>query len=309
MEFDPQAVTAWAREQERQFALRARHPERDAIYADYAARSERFRNGSPGWRNLPYGTSERCAIDWFPPEVPAADGGPAPLLVFIHGGFWRALDRRIFSFVAEHYRRRGVAVALLGYELAPRVRVGEIVDQVKEAMRHLNARADALAFDRARVSIAGHSAGAHLSAMIASCPPDEVGGRPLVSLIPISGVFALEPLLLTSVNHDVRMTPDEAIAMSPAYRTTFHCGRFLLPVGGLETDGFLGQSRDFERVLRGLGHDATLMIVPDRTHFDILENFSRPEDALFRATLDAIHGRRIAVDESLNASEPASAAA
>lgn len=291
MEFDAPTVTAWAREQERQYALRARHPERDTIYADYAARSERFRDGLPGWRNLSYGDGERCAIDWFPPSAPPGDGTTVPLLVFIHGGFWRALDRRIFSFVAEHYGRHGVAVALLGYDLAPAVKVTQIVGQVKAAMRHLNTQADALGFDPARVSIAGHSAGAHLSAMLAACPPEELGGRPLVSLIPISGVFTLEPLLLTSVNHDVRMTPDEAEQMSPAYRTHFHCGRFVVAVGGLETEGFVGQSRAFDRTLRGLGLPSQLMLVPDRTHFDILEDFSLPGFALFDATLAAVRSR------------------
>lgn len=290
MDFESDHIVALARRMESEFALRARHPERGAIYADYAARSARFRDAWPGYERLWYAQLERCAIDWFPPQA-APGGEPWPLLVFIHGGYWRALDMSTFSFIAENYVKAGVAVALIEYELAPKVSLSEICDQARAAVSWLAGQAKALHFAPNRVSVSGSSAGGHLTAIVAASAPDLLGGHELVSAIPISGVFTLEPLLLTSINLDVRMTPDEAVRQSPAHMGRFHADRFLVAVGGRETEGFTQQSREFHQKVLGTGGASEFLVVPDRTHFDILEDFSRPEDAFFQQTLALVKGR------------------
>ncbi|MET4576640.1 alpha/beta hydrolase [Ottowia thiooxydans] len=274
------------RREELNYSLRPRHPERDSVYADYRSRSEQFRSETEGWKSISYGESERCSIDWFPPQLKpgagaAAPHAPAPLFIFIHGGFWRALDHRLFSFIAQEYVKRGIAVAMLGYQLAPEVRVTDIFEQVSSAVRLLNTQAAQLDFDPHRVCISGHSAGGQLAAMLSGTPPEDLGGYPFVSVVPVSGVFSLPPLLLTTVNHDVRMTPDEALSMSPSVLPHFYCDDFLVAVGGRETEGFIGQSRDFVDIVKGLGISASLQIVPDRTHFDILEELASPGFELF----------------------------
>lgn len=288
MEFDTQRVVELVETMEQSYSLRPRHPEREAVYADYSARSERFRNATPGWRSLPYATPERCAIDWFPADI--AQGKPkdgTPLFVFIHGGFWRALDRSIFSFIAEAYVKAGVSVAMLGYELAPAVKLGRIIEQVSDAMRWLNRRAGELGFDPRRVTVSGHSAGGHLSAMLSATPPADLEGHPFVASVPVSGVFSLAPLLLTSVNHDVRMTPREALRFSPGSMEHFHAREFIVAVGGYETDGFIGQSRDFSAWAARMGTSSRLEVVPKRTHFDVLEDLARPELPLFKQVFEA----------------------
>jgi arylformamidase len=247
---------------------------------------------SPHWQALSYGPLERHGIDWFGADPAGIPAGGAPLLVFIHGGFWRALDRHIFGFIAEHYAAAGIHVAMIGYELVPAVKLPTIVEQVKNAMRWLNVRAQPLRFDPARVSVSGHSAGGHLSGIVASTPPWDLAGRPLIATIPVSGVFDLAPLLITSVNHDVRMTAADAALLSPASSEVFHTGQMVVAVGGLETEGFVGQSRDFADTVRRHGVPAELQIVPDRTHFDILEDLSRPECALFQRVLAVVSGGR-----------------
>jgi arylformamidase len=289
LEFDTPRIMELLERMEQNYSLRPRHPEREGIYADYRARSERLRASMPERRVHAYAAPARCAIDWFPASAarPApADG--VPLLVFIHGGFWRALDRDTFSFIAEHYVKAGVAVAMIGYELAPAVRLSRIVEQVSDAVLWLNRHAGELGFDPRRVSISGHSAGGHLAAMISATPPASLEGHPLVATVPVSGLFSLAPLLLTSVNHDVRMTPVEALRLSPSEMPRFYTGEFIVAVGEAETEGFIGQSRDFTAAAQAAGSPATLEIVPRRTHFDVLEDLAQPELPLFQRVLGAV---------------------
>ncbi|VTU23247.1 Carboxylesterase NlhH [Variovorax sp. PBL-H6] len=289
MEFDSQLVVELVEAMEQNYSLRPRHPEREAVYADYSARSERFRQATPGWRSLSYAAPERCAIDWFPADT--AKGVPrdgTPLFVFIHGGFWRALDRRLFSFIAEGYVKAGISVAMLGYELAPAVKLGRIIEQVSDAMRWLNRRAGELGFDPRRVTVSGHSAGGHLTAMLSATTPADLEGHPFVASVPVSGVFSLAPLLLTSVNDDVRMTPREALRFSPGGMSCFHAREFIVAVGACETDGFIGQSRDFTAWAERMGTPSRLEIVPGRTHFDVLEDLARPELPLFQQVFEAV---------------------
>lgn len=289
MEFDTRLVVELAEAMEQNYSLRPRHPEREAVYADYTARSERFRNATPGWRSHAYAAPERCAIDWFPADTSQGPPkGGTPLFVFIHGGFWRALDRRMFSFIGEAYVKAGASVAMLGYELAPAVKLDRIIEQVSDAMRWLNRRAGELGFDPRRVTVSGHSAGGHLTAMLSATAPAELEGHPFVAAVPVSGVFSLAPLLLTSVNHDVRMTPSEALRFSPDGIKRFHAREFIVAVGGSETDGFIGQSRDFNAWAARMGTPSRLEIVPNRTHFDVLEDLARPELPLFQQVLQAM---------------------
>jgi len=152
-------------------------------------------------------------------------------------------------------------------------------------MAWLGQRAATLGFDPRRVVVSGHSAGGHLAALLSAMPPAAVLGQPVLAAVPVSGVFALVPLLLTSVNHDVRMSPQDALRLSPAACPRFHAGAFLVAVGGSETEGFIGQSRDFVRAAVAAGTPAELMVVPQRTHFDVLEDLARPGHALFQQVL------------------------
>lgn len=285
MEFDSRTIVQLFEHMERNYSLRPRHPEREGIYADYAQRSAQFRESHPGFQRIAYADAPRCVIDWFPAGRSTV---PAPTLVFIHGGFWRALDPSIFSFIARHYVAAGVHVAMLGYELAPQVTLQQIVDQGAAALRRLRQDARALGIDPARLSVSGHSAGGHLSAMLCSMLPQELMGEPLVCAVPISGVFALEPLLLTSVNHDVRLSAADAVRLSPMHGRQFHVGRFIIAVGEGETDGFIGQSRDFHRAVTQAGVDSELARIPGRNHFDVLEDFAHPDAALFQSVLNAV---------------------
>jgi arylformamidase len=171
-----------------------------------------------------------------------------------------------------------VHVALPGYDLAPAVGVRTIAAQVRGALEHLLDAADALRIDRANIVVSGHSAGAHLGALaLGELPSGTARG-----FVGVSGVYALEPLLATSVNEDVRLDVDEARALSPRRRAPDTRLRHLCAVGGAETDGFRGQTQEYVVHLRAHGARAEALEVPGRTHFDILDDLADPQRELFR---------------------------
>jgi len=260
---------------EREYNLRIRHPERDAVYARFASASAALRARLAGFRTIAYGDSPRQAIDFFPAPSPAPR---APLFVFVHGGYWRALERGTFSFLAEPWLARGLHVALPGYDLAPTVGVRTIAAQVRRALEHLLEAADALRIDSANVVVGGHSAGAHLGALVLGDMPRGTAR----GFAGVSGVYALEPLLATSVNADVRLDVEEARALSPQRRAADPALRHLCAVGGAETDGFRGQTHEYVVHLRAHGARAEALEVPGRTHFDILDDLADPQRELFR---------------------------
>ena len=262
-------------ELERQYNLRIRHPERTGVYERFSAESAKLRASAPGLRALRYGDSTNSVVDFLPADTAA----PAPLFLFIHGGYWRALDRSIFTFLAKPWLARGVHVALPGYDLAPTASLHAIVAQIHKAAGSLLADADGLGIDRRRLIVGGHSAGAHLGALLLNALP---AGAAVVGFVGVSGIYDLEPLLSTTINSDVRLGPAEARALSPRW-CQFDAGpHHLYAVGSAETEGFKQQSREHAAALKAQGCDAELMEVPGRTHFDILDDLADEKALLFR---------------------------
>ncbi|ALM81849.1 alpha/beta hydrolase [Bordetella sp. N] len=270
---------------ESDYNVQRRHPERTEIYAGYARRSEALRADVP-WQSLRYAKPERCTLDWFP----AQEAKDAPLLVFMHGGFWRGGDKRVFSFIAENLRTAGVSSAFVGYELAPNVTVTTISAQIRAAVTFLLRNQRALGFDPERVTLSGHSAGAHLAAMTSAYPQElPILGRHL-RVIGLSGVYQLAPLLATSLKGEIQLTSDVAEEQSLPEGRWLHASRYLVVAGGGETPGFLAQSTHFHDALQHRGLNTTLILEPGRTHFDIFVPLTEPAYALHQQVLDVIKG-------------------
>lgn len=260
---------------ERDYNLRLRHPERGAVYDRFAAASALLRQRETGFAALRYAHTLNGVIDWFP----AAAAGPAPLFLFIHGGYWRALDRSIFSFLAQPWLARGVHVAMPGYELAPAASVREIATQLRAALDALLQGATRLGIDTGRIVVSGHSAGAHLGALLLNVRPDWSAA----GFVGISGIYDLAPLRATTVNRDIRLDAAEAVALSPLHRPLNPKPRYLCAVGGAETGGFRGQSQNFHQTLCAHGCESRFFEVPQRTHFDVLDALADADAPLFRA--------------------------
>jgi arylformamidase len=261
---------------EAEFALRQRHPEREEVYDDHRRRSAALRARGDCRLDLRYGAGPRCLLDVFSGDK------DAPVLFFIHGGYWRALDKSDVSFIAEPFQRAGMTVVMPGYDLVPAVRVGDIVDQARAALAWV---IDHIAPER--IVVAGHSAGGQLAAMLA-LDQAERGAGPIVGLAGISGAFDLRPLLRTSINGDLNLSAEEAASASPLVRLgalppTAPLMPLLAVVGGDETDGFKQWTADLATGWRAHGAPATLMEPAGHSHFTILDALAEDEGEIPRA--------------------------
>ncbi len=268
---------------EAEFALRKRHPERDTIYDEHKRRSAIVRAESACILDQRYAAGPRCLLDIFPA------GDRAPVLFFIHGGYWRALDKSYVSFIAEPFRNAGITVVVPGYDLVPSIRVGGIVDQMRTAFDWIGKR---LAPER--IVVSGHSAGGQLAAMLAL---DQAvrGEGSIVGLAAISGAFDLRPLLRTSINADLNLSAEEAAEASPLLRVQALTDEAtLVPllgiVGGDETQGFKQWTADLVAAWAARGAPAKLCQVAGRNHFTILDALAAPNGDLTNRIFELAYG-------------------
>lgn len=235
--------------------------------------------------DLPYGTSARERIDIFP----AAQAG-APLFCFIHGGYWRSRDKSEFSFVARPLVEAGVSVALPTYDLAPAVSIEKIVQQMLAALAWLYRNAASHGADPRRIYVGGHSAGAHLAAMMIAAqwkvyagdlPADLVKGA-----LAVSGVYDLAPLLRVSFNSDLRLDAAAAYKLSPLTYRPLRAVPLVTAVGGNESDEFKRQNQAIAKAWPHCWQRDIAM--PGHHHLSILESMGDFGSPLVRAALDVI---------------------
>ncbi len=244
---------------DREFSPSRLVPDIGRYLGEYSARSAAARAAHP-CRTLRYGTAEPELLDFFPVTGATA----APLMVFVHGGFWQESGREQAAFTASGFLGRGVAFAALGYGLAPAHRLGEIVGMVRRAVRLLTRAAPALGIDPARIHLAGSSAGAHLAAM-ALVP----GGVPVAGVSLLSGLYDLEPLIGSYVNDALGLTPAEARRLSPLGELPPGLPPVVLARGEHETGEFIRQHGAMSAALTAAGADVTDLVVAGRNHFDL----------------------------------------
>jgi arylformamidase len=248
------------------------HPEIIAAWErDSAAyRAERAEKSEIGVR---YGNHPRQTFDLFLLDAPEPK---RPLVVFIHGGYWRALEPSLFSHFARGMNARGHAVALPGYRLCPEVSVADIVADVRAAILHLHRRFEA------PFVVAGHSAGGHLAATTVATDWNALGApTDLVRHgLAISGLFDLAPLTETSINEQLRLDADAAKAMSPAFWPVPKTVVFEAWVGGDESSEYLRQSRLVAERWSKAGAAARAEIIPIANHFTAPAGLAEPESAM-----------------------------
>ncbi len=264
---------------EAEYNNRRRVPESGEIVARWLEQAERARSSLACELGIAYGPGPRHLYDLFP-----ANGGgktDPPLVVYIHGGYWQRGDRSEYSFVAEQLVARGANVVLPSYSLCPHVSVAEITDEIRSFLVALWGR-----FQR-RPVIVGHSAGGHLAAEMIATDWSKHAGVP-ADLVragyALSGVFELAPLIPTSLNEALGLTPDSARAASPLFgRVPLPGSNFVAGVGGAESDEFLRQSRDLAAAWSGI--KAECVVVPGANHFTVVDELSRPGSAMIERIL------------------------
>ncbi|MFC5345987.1 alpha/beta hydrolase [Brevundimonas staleyi] len=256
---------------EAEYNNRAAVPDHPVVMARWKADAEAARTAHPPTA-LPYGPGERHVIDLF-------DAAPdAPVVVFLHGGYWQALDKSWFSWIAPAFLKHGVGVAIPSYDLAPTVRLGRIVGQMRDAVELIRAKTGK------RPVVFGHSAGGHMAA----CMLSEARASAAVA---ISGVFDLAPLIPTSLNAALKLDAREAAALSPVHwpvpngstpgGTVLDC-----VVGADETAEFVRQSRDMADLWGGKGVETRFEALEDLNHFTVLDPLADPDSSLVRRIVE-----------------------
>lgn len=263
-----------------QLNLRARTPEHVDFFARWAEEGRDVRSSYPGYRELAYGSAPAERLDYFP-----AGDGAAPLLAFIHGGYWQSLDKGDFSHPAPVFREAGIAYASLNYTLAPQARIGQMVEEIRRALAYLHGHAGKLGFDGKRIVVAGHSAGGHLAAMAAitdwrrlDLPPDLLKGACC-----ISGLYELEPLHLSYQQPVLQLDAESVEALSPQRHIPERLPPTLCAVGSEEPEEFLDQQAEFLAACRKKGLPVAEVPLPGRHHFAAVEAMAEPDHPLHRA--------------------------
>jgi arylformamidase len=259
---------------------RARVPENPSIMAGWVRDAATWRERHAP-RVIPYGPGLRNVIDFFPGD---RDG---PIVVFIHGGYWQALDGSSFSHLAAGLNARGVGVAIPSYDLCPGVSVDDIIRQMRIASRELARLGQSLV-------ISGHSAGGHLAAcMLATDWPAYDASLPkdlVVAAYAISGLFDLGPLVETSINNALRLDRAAARAASPLFWKSPRRGSLDAVVGGNESAEYFRQSRTIVEAWGAAEVATRFGTVPDANHFTAIAPLADPDSPMV-ARLKELAGR------------------
>jgi len=282
--FDP----AWL---EAQYNNRQRVPDHAAVMQGWAEASALVREQTAPDRaqlDVAYGPDAGQTLDVF-----AAAASAAPVLVFIHGGYWRSLDKRDHSFLAPAFNAAGAAVVVPNYALCPSVSIEQIVLQMAAAIVWTWRHAASFGGDPGRIALVGHSAGGHLATMLLSCRwhefaadlADDFPVQPLSGALAISGLFDLEPLRhVPSVQADLKLTPSAVARLSPAFFPRPKGAKLYAAVGLDESDEFLRQNH----LIRDVWGPTAVPVcetVPGTNHFTVLNSLADPASRLHELAL------------------------
>jgi arylformamidase len=225
--------------------------------------------------DVPYGLPQRSeTLDIFP-----AGGTQQSVLVFIHGGYWRSLDKTDHSFVAPAFTQAGACVVVPNYALCPAVSIEQIVLQQVQALVWVYRHIAQYGGDPSRITVIGHSAGGHLAAMMLACQWQNLGADLPAQLVrnalSLSGLHDLEPLMHSPyLQTDLRLTPAQVRRCSPAYFAAPQ-GQLTALCGAEESEEFRRQNRLIQQAW-GKRCVAHCEEIAGGNHFSVLETLCTP---------------------------------
>jgi arylformamidase len=245
----------------------------------YVRESALTRESLEGRLDIPFGPTPAETIDIFPSQSPGS-----PVLMFIHGGYWRAFSSKEFSFVARGMVPHGITVAVMNYALCPEVSIAEITRQSRAAVDWLRLNAREYRGDPGQIFAAGHSAGGQQVGMLLAADAACLKGG-----IAISGVFDLRPLQHSWLQPTLQLTDALVQEQSPLFHIPTRAAPLLVTVGGDESEAFLGQSHRYLTAWQAAGFGAEYLAQPGLNHFEAIYGFAEPESVLAHASADFIH--------------------
>lgn len=216
-------------------------------------------------KDIAYSQHLRETLDLFP-----ADRPNGKVLVFIHGGYWQLFDKTMFHFIAPVFLRYNISVVLINYPLAPDATIDTIADATRKAILQLHDYLSDYNLSANGLYIAGHSAGAHLAAMLCSEQwPDKLQ-KTVKGLCLLSGLYNLLPIQLSNRNEVLQMDVITTRRNSPVLLPNVTGWPMLIAVGASETEEFKAQSSDWFNKNSQLAN-TSFIEVPGANHFSILD--------------------------------------
>jgi arylformamidase len=269
-------------EMEYQFNPRESVPEYPQLAKKRAEQSRRIRESAKSWLAVPYGSSPREKLDIYPADQP---GGP--VLIYIHGGYWRSGSKEDNCNFVPVFTQRGASVVLVEYDLCPTVTVSDIVRQTRSAIAWVYRNILRYSGNPAKIYLSGHSAGAHLTAMALAhdwasdgLPRDLIKGA-----VATSGVYDLDMVMRISVQEQVKLTPGLARENSPFEHPPLPLCPVIVAVGDAEPRGWQQMSEDFFKLCKKRGVDCQYLIIPGANHYTMSEHLADADSLLAQAML------------------------
>lgn len=268
-----------------QYFMRGAVPDWKAYLDGWTADSAAARARLRGTLDISYGPSAEETLDVFLPEDAT---GPAPVQILIHGGYWKALGKDDFSFLAPPLAAAGILSVVVNYALCPTVTMTELVSQCRRAVRWTRANIAGFGGDPDRLHVTGHSAGGHLAAMMAATSwedQDRAAAPVLRSVTALSGLYDLAPVRACFVQEDLRLTDLEVTANSPMEMALPADTSLLLAAGADETPAFRWHTSAYAARRTAQGLSCFAMEVPGRHHYSVVNVLCEPNAPLQTAWL------------------------
>lgn len=279
---DPDYALISADEMGRQMMPRIAVPDHERWLEADLARAGPLKARLSGHYDQRYGPGPRQVADFFPAPRPGS-----PIVLFFHGGFWRALSKDYVRHVAEPLSAHGVATVLPNYDLCPTVPLATVVDQARQVLLWTRSQAAMLNGDPDRIYVAGNSAGAHLAAMMLAEDWTRHGLKrsPIVGALLVTGLYDLNAVLHIQVNEDTRLGKADALALSPQFLPVRNVVETVVAAGGDEPPLWIEQSQRFHDKLLRAGAKSELMVLPGLNHFSITASLGDADGPLTNAML------------------------
>jgi len=267
-----------------EYNLTAIFPESAASYEAFCEReSERVRSELDHRLIVPFGPTLAEHVDLYPA------GETAPVLIYVHGGFWYLRTSTEFGFVARGPVSRGIATVVVNYDLCPRVTIDEIVRQTRAAVGWVYENAQSFGGDAGRIHVAGHSAGGHLVAMLLATDWEGEYGLPddiIKSATAVSGLYDLAPFPYTFLQPQLQLGWDQILRNSPILHIPDAGPPLLVAYGEEETAEFKRQSEEFLDAWKANGLDGERLLLAGKNHYDVIDGFLDAESPLCSAVLE-----------------------
>lgn len=263
-------------------------PNREEIVAWYGAEGARVRERLEMRRSVPYGNGEDETLDIFPAKSGSESHSGAPIHIHIHGGRWTLFTKDEESFLAPTFVSAGAACVVPDFSNIPKVRIPEMVAQVKRAIAWTYRNAASFGGDPERIHLSAHSSGSHLAGVALLTDWEKEFGLPrdvVKSALLVSGMYDMRPVMLSARSSYVKLTDEEVLALSAILQPEKVHTPLTLVYGEKETPEFRRQPKAYAEVLAAAGKPVKVVEIPGVNHFEILRQLGEPGSEVARLGL------------------------